>query len=200
MYGQTEATARMAYLPPDLAARPSRRHRRADPRRVASGSNRSRTPSPTPASSSTPGRTSCSATPRARPTSASAARSTSSQYGVACSSSVGLLYQSEAGHPRVLRTAAELAGIRKTFQDLVVRLVCIGQEAARLHGGKVRHGLARARAHTGRRNPSHGAAPRGGSGSTFPGQWQSAPRDRNALRKFRLTLHARAIRVANGLG
>ena len=58
MYGQTEATARMAYLPPDLAASPPRRRRRPDPRRGPADSCRSpEATGPASASSSTPGPT-----------------------------------------------------------------------------------------------------------------------------------------------
>ena len=69
MYGQTEATARMAYLPPELAES----HPDAIGVPIPGGSFRleprgRRARSPTPASSSTAARTSCSATPSSPPT------------------------------------------------------------------------------------------------------------------------------------
>ena len=70
MYGQTEATARMAYLPPRAGRVPPGRDRRRRSRRVVAAGAASRTgPSRTSASSSTPAPTSCSATPRAPRTS-----------------------------------------------------------------------------------------------------------------------------------
>ena len=66
MYGQTEATARMAYLPPELATVVPGRGRPGRSRGLARGST-ART-STASASSSTGARTSCSATRPARPT------------------------------------------------------------------------------------------------------------------------------------
>ena len=54
MYGATEATARMAYLPPHLAAQPSRRRSGSRCRAATCGSSRCPTPRTASASSSTP--------------------------------------------------------------------------------------------------------------------------------------------------
>ena len=77
MYGQTEATARMAYLPPELAATAPGGDRRRDPGRERSPSSPRRRPPASGRSGLPRARTSCSATPAPRPTSPSGGPSTS---------------------------------------------------------------------------------------------------------------------------
>ncbi len=75
MYGQTEATARMAYLPPNSPPPTRRRSASRSPAGPSGWIRRRTVPRPAPASWCTRARTSCSATPAAPPTWPSAAPS-----------------------------------------------------------------------------------------------------------------------------